>query len=92
MTKPARDHRGANNPNAVLTPLLVGEVRRLHEVGFGYGFIATWLDVTKSCVQAVVTGRTWRRPGQPRRRVKKTLNRRSSPTSTLSRHNPSGST
>lgn len=55
-----RDHRGGKNPNAVLTPRLVAELRRLHEAGFGYGWIARWLGVSKSCVQAVLTGRTWR--------------------------------
>ena len=55
-----RNHRGARNPNAVLTPRLVEEIRRYHAVGFGYGWIAVWLDVSKSCVQAVLTGRTWR--------------------------------
>jgi len=59
-----RDHRGANNPNSVLTPLLVSEARRLHAAGFGYGFVARWLGVTKSCVQALVTERTWRRRGR----------------------------
>jgi hypothetical protein len=67
-----RDHRGARNPNAVLTPRLVAEARRLHASGFGYGFVAAWLGVTKSCVQALVTGRTWktsgRRPGRARSR------------------------
>jgi len=56
----ARDHRGARNPNAVLTPRLVGEARRLHAAGFGYGFVARWLDVSKSCAQALLTGRTWK--------------------------------
>ncbi len=57
----ARDHRGARNPNAVLTPRLVAEARRLHEAQFGYGFIAKWLGVSKSCVQALLTNRTWRK-------------------------------
>lgn len=55
----SRDHRGARNPNAILTPLLVAEIRRYSAAGFGYGWIARWLDISKSCVQAVVTGRTW---------------------------------
>lgn len=54
-----RDHRGARNPNAVLTSRLVAEIWRYHDVGFGYGWIARWLGVSKSCVQAVLTGRTW---------------------------------
>lgn len=60
-----RNHRGQKNPNAVLTPRLVREMRRYHRAGFGYGWIARWLGVSKSCVQAVLTGRTWRseRPG-----------------------------
>lgn len=56
-----RDHRGQRNPNAVLTPRLVREARRLHAAGFGYLWISRWLGVTKSCVQAVMTGRTWKR-------------------------------
>jgi hypothetical protein len=56
-----RDHRGAKNPNAVLTSRLVREARRLHAAGFGYGFVAKWLGVTKSCAQQVLTRRTWRR-------------------------------
>ena len=48
------------NPNAVLTPTLVVELKRMHALGFGYGWLADWLGVTKSCVQKVLTGRTWR--------------------------------
>ena len=55
-----RNHRGQKNPNAVLTRRLVLEMRRYHDAGFGYGWIARWLGVSKSCVQAVLTGRTWR--------------------------------
>jgi hypothetical protein len=54
------DHRGSNNPNAVLTPALVAEMRRLHSFGYGYGWLAAWLGVTKSCVQKVCNGSTWR--------------------------------
>jgi len=54
-------HRGTLNPNAVLTPLLVSEVHRLHRLGFGYGWIAKWLGVSKPCVQKVIKKRTWRR-------------------------------
>lgn len=61
MVMSKRDHRGARNPNAVLTPLLVREARRLHAAGFGYGFVARWLGVTKSCTQALLTGRTWKK-------------------------------
>lgn len=57
--KIVRDHRGARNPNAVLTSRLVAEARRLHAAGFGYGWISRWLGVSKSCAQAVLTGRTW---------------------------------
>lgn len=53
------DHRGARNPNAVLTPTLVAEMKKLHAAGYGYGWLASWLGVTKSCVQKVLTGRTW---------------------------------
>ena len=56
-----RDHRGARNPNAVLTPRLIAEARRLHGEGFGYGFIANWFGVSKSCIQALLTNRTWKR-------------------------------
>lgn len=63
-----RDHRGAKNPNAVLTPLLVAEARRLHAASFGYGFIARWIGVSKSCVQAVLTGRTWSAKNEKRTR------------------------
>lgn len=55
-----RDHHGAKNPNAVLTRRLVAEARRLHAAGFGYGWVARWLGVTKSCAQQVLTGRTWK--------------------------------
>jgi hypothetical protein len=51
--------RGSRNPNAALTPRLVREVRRMHANGFGYGFIATWFSVTKSCIQKIITNRTW---------------------------------
>jgi len=61
LANPPRNHRGARNPNAVLTPLLVAEARRLHASGFGYGFVAKWLGVTKSCTQALLTGRTWKK-------------------------------
>lgn len=48
----------------MLTPRLVAEVWRFHRAGFGYGWIARWLDVSKSCVQAVLTGRTWSKARQ----------------------------
>lgn len=54
------NHRGTKNPNAVLTSTLVAEMKRMHALGFGYGWLATWLGVSKSCVQKVLTGRTWR--------------------------------
>jgi hypothetical protein len=54
------DRRGSRNPNAVLTPVLVAEMKRMHAIGFGYGWIATWFSVTKSCAQKVLTGRTWK--------------------------------
>lgn len=54
------DRRGTRNPNAVLTTLLVSEMKKLHAQGFGYGWLAQWLGVTKSCVQKVITGRTWK--------------------------------
>lgn len=63
-----RDHRGSKNPNAVLTPLLVEEVRRLHQLGFGYGWIAGWLNVSKSCIQGILTGRTWKSSNKLTRR------------------------
>jgi len=44
----------------VLTPRLVGEARRLHAAGFGYGFVARWLERQQSCAQALLTGRTWK--------------------------------
>ncbi len=53
------NNRGKRNPNAVLTPLLVREIRRLNGFGFGYLWLARWLGVTKSCTQKVCTGRTW---------------------------------
>lgn len=53
------NHAGEKNPNAVLTKRLVYEIRRLNRSGFGYGWIATWLGVTKSCVQKVCNGTTW---------------------------------
>jgi len=53
------DRRGAKNPNAVLTPALVAEMKRLHAAGFGYGYVAKWIGVTKSCAQKVLTRRTW---------------------------------
>jgi len=55
------NHRGKRNPNAVLTPLLVREIRRLNGLGFGYLWLARWLGVTKSCVQKVCNGSTWKR-------------------------------
>lgn len=63
------NRRGSRNPNAVLTPRLVAEMRRLHRLGFGYGWLARWLGVTKSCAQKVLTGRTWsaERTRSPRR-------------------------
>lgn len=63
------DHRGQKNPNAVLTPLLVVEMRRMHKLGFGYGWIANWVGVSKSCVQKVLTGRTWNRPAAERKKT-----------------------
>ena len=63
------NHRGQKNPNAVLTPLLVAELKRMHKLGFGYGWLANWLGVTKSCVQKVLTGRTW--SAKKKRSVKK---------------------
>jgi hypothetical protein len=53
------NHSGEKNPNSVLTKRLVFEIRRLHSMGFGYGWMATWLGVTKSCVQKVCNGSTW---------------------------------
>lgn len=55
------DRRGAKNPNAVLTSALVAEMKRLHAAGFGYGYVAKWIGVSKSCVQKVLTKRTWTR-------------------------------
>ncbi len=65
-----RDHHGSKNPNAILTPLLVKEVRRLHRLGFGYGWIASWLSVSKSCIQGILTGRTWKASKKRTRRDK----------------------
>lgn len=62
-------HRGSSNPNASLTERLVREVVRLHGLGFGYQRIADHLDVSKSCVQKVLTGRTWRHVTRKRRPV-----------------------
>lgn len=53
------DRSGKKNPNAVLTPALVREIRRLNDLGFGYQWLANWLGVTKSCVQKVCNGTTW---------------------------------
>lgn len=53
------NHKGARNPNAVLTAVLVAEMRHMHKLGFGYGWLANWLGVSKSCVQKVLKGRTW---------------------------------
>jgi hypothetical protein len=53
------NHKGSKNPNAVLTPALVKEMRRLHGLGFGYTWLARWLNVSKSCVARVITGQTW---------------------------------
>lgn len=53
------DRRGSKNPNAVLTPALVAEMKRLHAAGFGYGYVAKWIGVSKSCAQKVLTKRTW---------------------------------
>lgn len=66
------DRRGARNPNHVLTPRLVAEVRRLHKLGFGYGYVAKWVGVTKSCVQKVLNGSTWKtkRAKRPRGTVR----------------------
>ena len=55
------NHRGTHNPNAVLTPLLVSEIRRLNSFGFGYTWLSRWLGVTKSCVQKVCNGSTWKK-------------------------------
>ncbi len=54
------NHKGKRNPNAVLTPTLVAEIRRLNDLGFGYTWLARWLGVTKSCVQKVCNGTTWK--------------------------------
>lgn len=54
------NHKGKRNPNAVLTPRLVVEIRRLNSHGFGYLWLSRWLGVTKSCVQKVCNGTTWR--------------------------------
>jgi hypothetical protein len=54
-----RDHRGHRNPNRALTTQLVRELVRLHGHGYGYAWLARWLGVTKSCVQFVLTGRSW---------------------------------
>ena len=58
-TAPTRDHRGKRNPNRVLTLRLVKEALRLHARGYGYGKVAAHLGVTKSCVQMLLTGRSW---------------------------------
>jgi hypothetical protein len=55
------DRRGARNPNAVLTPALVREVRRLNDLGFGYLWLARWVGVSKSCIQKVCNGKHWKR-------------------------------
>jgi hypothetical protein len=53
------NHRGEKNPNRVLTPRLVHMLVLMHELGFGYTWLSRWLGVTKSCVQMVLTGRSW---------------------------------
>ncbi len=55
------DRRGSKNPNAVLTPQLVREVRRLNDLGFGYLWLARWIGVSKSCIQKVCNGKHWKR-------------------------------
>lgn len=55
------DRGGSKNPNAVLTPALVEEVRRLNELGFGYLWLSRWVGVSKSCIQKVCNGKRWRR-------------------------------
>lgn len=54
-------HGGVSNPNAVLTPQLVREIRRLHALGFGYGWLARWLGISKSGVRRVCKGQVWKR-------------------------------
>jgi len=54
-----RDHHGKKNPNRVLTIRLIKRALDLHENGMGYGKIAKYLGVTKSCVQMLLTGRSW---------------------------------
>lgn len=54
-------NQGVRNPNAALTPALVREIRRMRRLGFSLGWLATWLDVSKSCVQHVCDGSRWRR-------------------------------
>lgn len=53
------NHKGARNPNHVLTPRLVREAMRLHRAGFGYAWVSRWLGVSKPCVQKLLTGRSW---------------------------------
>lgn len=53
-------HKGERNPNAVLTNRLARRIRELNALGFGYGWIAQWLGVSKSCVQKVCNGKAWR--------------------------------
>lgn len=55
------NRKGSKNPNAVLTQNLVREIRRLNDLGFGYTWLSRWLGVTKSCVQKVCNGSTWKK-------------------------------
>ena len=48
---------GEDHPSAKLTDADVDEVLALHELGLGYGRIAKKFDVTKGCVQKILTGR-----------------------------------
>lgn len=56
----AVNHKGERNPNSVLTKQLVREMKRMRALGFSLGWLANWLGVTKSCVQKVCDGTTWR--------------------------------
>lgn len=60
MKKRSAYNRGTSNPNAALTPRLVVEIRRMRSLGYSLGFLAAWLDVSKSCVQHVCDGSRWR--------------------------------
>lgn len=65
-----RNHAGKRNPNAVLTPLLVREIRNLRSAGWSYGNIVKHLEgnVTRSCVQKVCNGSTWKQSTRSKRK------------------------